>query len=153
MGENIQLMCVQTSKNWKIRFEENASWVQSSRAWKRKRNFAPGYTLCEEKKNPNRQTILVPESQICQRCAGTSCRFPEALVSHRSYSQSTQTHRNRRRRHSPGNAGSQLEIENRLSKETYLSLAETLIVFGKHSTWEVMWHVLVTQLGLFLTHE
>lgn len=64
----------------------------------------------------HRQTSLVPESQICQRCAGRSCRFPVALVSRRSYSQSTQTHHSRHPLHSPGSAGSQLERENRLGE-------------------------------------
>ena len=63
----------------------------------------------------HRQTSLVPESQICQRCAGTSCRFPVALVSRRSYSQSTQTHHNRHPLHSPGSAGSQLERREQVS--------------------------------------
>lgn len=66
-----------------------------------------------------KQTSLVPESQICQRCAGTSCRFPAALVSRRSYSQSTQTHHSRHPLHSPGSAGSQLERKNRLGEGPY----------------------------------
>lgn len=64
----------------------------------------------------NTQASLVPESQICQRCAGTSCRFPVALVSRRSYSQSTQTHHSRHPLHLPGSAGSQLERENKLGE-------------------------------------
>lgn len=73
----------------------------------------------------DRHTSLVPESQICQRCAGTSCRFPVALVSRRSYSQSTQTHHSRHPLHSPGSAGSQLERESRLGEGPYLFTAET----------------------------
>lgn len=74
----------------------------------------------------HRQTSLVPESQICQRCAGRSCRFPVALVSRRSYSQSTQTHHSRHPLHSPGSAGSQLERENRLGEGLYhLSTADS----------------------------
>lgn len=74
----------------------------------------------------HRQTNSVPESQICQRCAGTSCRFPVALVSRRSYSQSTQTHHSRHPLHSPGSAESQLERENRLGEGPYhLSTADT----------------------------
>ncbi len=74
----------------------------------------------------HRQTSLVPESQICQRCAGTSCRFPVALVSRRSYSQSIQTHHSQHPLHSPGSAGSQLERENRLGEGPYhLFTAET----------------------------
>lgn len=61
----------------------------------------------------------LPESQICQHCAGTSCRFPEALVSRRSYFQSTQTHHNRHPLHSPGSAGSQLKRENKLGEGAY----------------------------------
>lgn len=64
----------------------------------------------------NTRTSLVPGSQICQRCAGTSCRFPVALVSRRSYSQSTQTHHSRHPLHLPGSAGSQLERENKLGE-------------------------------------
>lgn len=81
----------------------------------------------------HRQTSLVPESQICQRCAGTSCRFPVALVSRRSYSQSTQTHHSRHPLHSPGSAGSQLERENRLGEGPYhLFTAETAADCYRH---------------------
>lgn len=106
----------------------------------KRRGILPLVTPCVQKrKTQNRQTILVPESQICQRCAGTSCRFPEALVSRRSYSQSIRTHRSQRRRRSPDNAGSQLKIENRLSKGTDLFTAETLNVSENCTTWELMW--------------
>ena len=95
--------------------------VWSSEPEKKKRNVASGYTIFA-----NRQTSLVPESQICQRCGGTSCRFPVALVSRRSYFQSTQTHHSRHPLHSPGSAGFQLERENRLGKGPYhLFTAET----------------------------
>lgn len=69
----------------------------------------------------NNKTAWVPESQICQHCAGMSCRSPAAHVSHRSYSQSTQTRHSRRRLHSPGSAGSRLQREDRLKRGTLLS--------------------------------
>lgn len=71
------------------------------------------------KMSANRQTSLVPESRICQRCAETSCRFPAALVSRRSYSQSTQTLRSQHPQHLPGSAGSQLEKKNWLGEGPY----------------------------------
>ena len=97
----------------------------SSEPVRRKRNVAAGYTICffcfffVFFANTQTKTSLVPESQICQRCAGTSCRFPVALVSRRSYSQSTQTRHSRHPLHSPGSAGSQLERENRLVEGPY----------------------------------
>lgn len=106
--------------------------VHGRRGWsrepeRRKRNYASGYSFFFFLfLQIHRQTTLVPESQICQRCAGRSCRFPVALVSRRSYSQSTQTHHSRHPLHSPGSAGSQLERENRLGEGLYhLSTADT----------------------------
>lgn len=81
--------------------------------------------VCEKEKE-SKQTSIIPESQICQRYAGTSYRFPAALVSHRSYSRSTQTHHSRHPLHSLGSAGSQLEKENKSGEGPYhLFTAET----------------------------
>lgn len=88
--------------------------MRSSEPAIRRRNVACSKSSLQRGKHT--QTSLIPESQICQHCGGTSCRFPVAPVSRRSYSQSTQTHHSPHPLRSRGNAGSQLERENRLGE-------------------------------------
>lgn len=96
-------------------------------------NGAALVTFLAKTTKANNKTARVPGSQICQHCAGMSCRSPAAHVSHRSYSQSTQTRHSRRRLHSPGSAGSQLQREDRLKRGTLSSVRSSEVMLPRQT--------------------